>query len=191
MVDIEHKNIPESGLHEPKGVSLASSGEVYVADGVGSGNWTPLPKSLQLIHSITGSSVSSLTITGKMNSSYNSYKVICRSMFVTGQRPVLQFSANNGTSWYSTYYVNSTAVTDGIDLNNHNNYTFDASLELINTNSGKKQVCFGRSVTTEFAPYFFDINGYLDTTVSINAIRVISKSSGSVSGTLELWGYPV
>ena len=37
---IEHKDIPEDGLHEPKGVSVANSGQVYVANGAGSGNWT-------------------------------------------------------------------------------------------------------------------------------------------------------
>lgn len=36
---IEHRNLPESGLHEPKGISLASSNRVYIADGAGSGSW--------------------------------------------------------------------------------------------------------------------------------------------------------
>lgn len=37
---IEHKDIPEAGLHEPKGVSVATTGQVYVANGSGSGLWT-------------------------------------------------------------------------------------------------------------------------------------------------------
>tara|TARA_R110000823_G_C15952958_1_gene502556 strand:- start:34377 stop:35057 length:681 start_codon:yes stop_codon:yes gene_type:complete len=37
---IAHKDIPEAGLHEPKGASTASLGEVYQADGSGSGDWT-------------------------------------------------------------------------------------------------------------------------------------------------------
>ena len=36
---IEHDAIPNAGLHEPKGVSSAASGTVYVADGLGSGSW--------------------------------------------------------------------------------------------------------------------------------------------------------
>lgn len=36
---IEHKDIPDANLHEPKGVSAATSGKVYVADGAGSGDW--------------------------------------------------------------------------------------------------------------------------------------------------------
>lgn len=36
---IEHKDIPDAQLHEPKGAVSASSGEVYVSDGAGSGSW--------------------------------------------------------------------------------------------------------------------------------------------------------
>lgn len=35
----EHRDIPDSQLHESKGVSTASSGSTYVADGSGSGTW--------------------------------------------------------------------------------------------------------------------------------------------------------
>ncbi len=37
---VEHRNIPESGLHEPKGVSTAASDRVYISDGAGSGAWS-------------------------------------------------------------------------------------------------------------------------------------------------------
>lgn len=39
---IDHKNIPEDGLHEPKGASTASASRVYVANGSGSGDWSRL-----------------------------------------------------------------------------------------------------------------------------------------------------
>ena len=38
----EHNVITDPELHEPKGVSAAGSGQVYVADGAGSGTWTTL-----------------------------------------------------------------------------------------------------------------------------------------------------
>jgi len=38
-VAIEHKNIANDNLHEPKDVSTASANNVYLADGAGSGNW--------------------------------------------------------------------------------------------------------------------------------------------------------
>lgn len=36
---IEHKDIPDPQRHEPKGISAAVSGSVYVANGAGSGQW--------------------------------------------------------------------------------------------------------------------------------------------------------
>lgn len=36
---VEHVNIADPNIHEPKGVSTASLGMVYVADGAGSGTW--------------------------------------------------------------------------------------------------------------------------------------------------------
>lgn len=39
MADIEHVNITDPNIHEPKGVASATAGEVYVADGSGSGSW--------------------------------------------------------------------------------------------------------------------------------------------------------
>lgn len=40
MANLQHKDIPEAQLHEPKGASTASAGDVYVSDGAGSGTWT-------------------------------------------------------------------------------------------------------------------------------------------------------
>lgn len=40
MANIPHSELSGSQLHEPKGVSGATSGQVYIADGSGSGTWT-------------------------------------------------------------------------------------------------------------------------------------------------------
>ena len=37
-----HKDLTGTELHEPKGVASATAGTVYVSNGSGSGNWTPL-----------------------------------------------------------------------------------------------------------------------------------------------------
>lgn len=39
MATIQHSAIPDGQRHEPKGISTATSGQVYVADGSGSGTW--------------------------------------------------------------------------------------------------------------------------------------------------------
>ena len=40
MANVNHSTLTDPYLHEPKGVATASSGDVYVADGAGSGSWT-------------------------------------------------------------------------------------------------------------------------------------------------------
>ena len=39
MANVTHSSLTGSDLHEPKGVAAASSGEVYIANGSGSGHW--------------------------------------------------------------------------------------------------------------------------------------------------------
>lgn len=39
MAEVQHKSLPDSELHEPKGVVNAGSGMVYTATGSGTGNW--------------------------------------------------------------------------------------------------------------------------------------------------------
>lgn len=40
MADLEHKNIADPNIHEPKGIASAAAGQTYVADGVGGGAWS-------------------------------------------------------------------------------------------------------------------------------------------------------
>lgn len=39
MATVQHSALTDPNLHEPKGVSTAANGKVYVADGAGSGSW--------------------------------------------------------------------------------------------------------------------------------------------------------
>jgi hypothetical protein len=54
----EHVSITDPDIHEPKGVVSADSGEVYIADGLGSGAWG------QVLPSQTGNSGKILTTNG-------------------------------------------------------------------------------------------------------------------------------
>lgn len=40
---IEHSELPDELLHEPKGASTAAAGTVYIADGAGKGSFAKLP----------------------------------------------------------------------------------------------------------------------------------------------------
>lgn len=44
MANINHNNLSDPYLHEPKGISTALVNEVYVSDGVGSGEWKKLKR---------------------------------------------------------------------------------------------------------------------------------------------------
>lgn len=39
MADIQHRNITDPNIHEPKGVKFAAQNTAYIADGSGSGAW--------------------------------------------------------------------------------------------------------------------------------------------------------
>ncbi len=39
MANVQHKDLPEAQLHEPKGISTAANRQVYVASGSGTGAW--------------------------------------------------------------------------------------------------------------------------------------------------------
>lgn len=45
MANVSHKDLPDSELHEPKGVATATANQVYVADGAASGAWSKLTTS--------------------------------------------------------------------------------------------------------------------------------------------------
>lgn len=46
---IEHSNITDPNIHEPKGASSAGVGSVYIADGLGSGDWLKVYYSLTYV----------------------------------------------------------------------------------------------------------------------------------------------
>jgi hypothetical protein len=62
----QHSQITDAlGIHEPKGISTATAGEVYVADGAGSGSWQSIDAATPSYVDATGSgasTISSLTL---------------------------------------------------------------------------------------------------------------------------------
>lgn len=48
---IEHSTIVDGEIHEPKGISSATSGQLYVADGLGSGSWDTVTSEQVLVFS--------------------------------------------------------------------------------------------------------------------------------------------
>lgn len=61
MADVQHKDLPNAQLHEPKGVSAASVDTAYVANGAGSGTWQAAPYQYALNVRLTDLSTASDT----------------------------------------------------------------------------------------------------------------------------------
>ncbi len=75
MASIQHRDIPDGQRHEPKGISTASSGQVYVANGAASGGWQTPPGIVEFTAALTPSAVSAnsvaeqtFTVTGILTS---------------------------------------------------------------------------------------------------------------------------
>lgn len=68
MANIQHKDIPDSQLHEPKGVASAPGDTLYVADGNGSGRWRKLP--VAGLQGLTGSEGAGLPIVSDGNGGF-------------------------------------------------------------------------------------------------------------------------
>jgi hypothetical protein len=105
-MSIEHKNIPEDGLHEPKGASTAASDRVYVSDGEGSGSW---------------GKVSSGVLQGTVSSSEAGLRVVTDGAggFDTEPTPGSAFGTMNLTDNSATQTL--TAATDS-DLNTDSDF---------------------------------------------------------------------
>ena len=72
MADVEHSQLPDELLHEPKGASTAAVGTVYVADGAGSGTFQKLPTAsldmtLRAVNLLNPNETDTAVIVGKIN----------------------------------------------------------------------------------------------------------------------------
>ena len=89
MADIEHGVITDPNIHEPKGASTASVGDVYTSDGSGSGTW--------------------------QRPSYGGMQVIAgTTAFTPGAADVTDFYHLNGIDWADDIHRGIVLTTDGV-----------------------------------------------------------------------------
>ena len=62
MANVNHSALSDPYLHEPKGASTAAAGDVYVADGAGSGTWEDHRRSVVNLHIHDISAASSMYV---------------------------------------------------------------------------------------------------------------------------------
>lgn len=80
---IQHSVIADPEIHEPKGISTASAGQVYAADGVGSGNWITQVSNLTLTPIFSGAS----TVTQNPTGLDNAYQILFGPAQLTAASP--------------------------------------------------------------------------------------------------------
>lgn len=104
MATVPHRNLTAADLHEPKGIGDAAAGQVYIADGNGSGSWTDL---LSLIPTVTGT-VPIATVVAYAGSTPPAGWVLCagqtlsRSIYsLLFNRISTTYGAGNGTTTFN------------------------------------------------------------------------------------------
>jgi hypothetical protein len=103
MANVSHATLTGSDLHEPKGVATATSGQVYTANGAGSGTWA-LPSVSgvwTLIATETASASANLNFTGFNSSLYRDYKLVLSNILpaTLGDTVWLRTSSNGGSGY--------------------------------------------------------------------------------------------
>jgi hypothetical protein len=126
----EHNTITDPNIHEPKGVASASDGQVYIADGVGSGDWRYIPHGHMYYSNIgTGITLTSpatytkigpttvgdadpreITHSGTGRLTYTGVTAMDMSITVT---LTIKHSAGSGVDCYFAVYKNGVIIPGG------------------------------------------------------------------------------
>lgn len=215
MANVAHSTLTGSDLHEPKGVASANSGQIYIADGAGSGTWTTLDTSgrWELISTATASNSSTLTFTGFDPALYRDYKLVFDQFLVStiSTRPLIRTSTNGGSSYDSgasdyawlTILNNAGASSAGSDSSDSaiamtalnglsNNANEGMSGELTVFNPGASSYC------RMSWNLFFILGGLNQATITgsgqrktaadVNALEISMTSGTITSGVVRFYG---
>lgn len=100
MANVEHSSLTGSALHEPKGVAAANSGEVYVANGSGSGTWQPIHRHLGAATAYSAASPYAYTLDTDTTEKFLSFPVDSSHVegFTVVTTPNLRFRYDEATS---------------------------------------------------------------------------------------------
>ena len=123
MANVQHSALTDPNIHEPKGVSSASSGQVYVANGSGSGSWTYTSGhaygELFIDAGVTSQTLPASSATAKLNPT---------GEWTTNGNKNITLSAANGTitvqqagEYQLTFYISFTtaSIASGATYNFH------------------------------------------------------------------------
>lgn len=213
MANVEHSLLTGASLHEPKGVESASSGEVYVADGLGTGAWSALSGfnafGGQLLHvrdqRTSGSAAQSLsnvtwekrdlqtTPTNEISDATLSSSVIslpAGTYYIDATASFsLTSSAISGT-WTVYSKIRLRNTTDGADLlsgqSNYNTGSCTASEDLINHGHGVSSNVPLKGRFTLAGTKNIELQSYVNGSTRLGGTP-ISSGSAEVYADVMIW----
>lgn len=110
---INHKDIVDPDIHEPKGIGSASASTVYKADGAGAGSWVKITSGMVDASSIKNVNTSILnTILTDVSTASDVYIVVPFACTVTKCYSALQATINTADS-VVTLKIGATPMTGG------------------------------------------------------------------------------
>ena len=184
MADVNHNTLTDPYLHEPKGASTALAGQIYVANGAGSGVW------------VENSRIFGGYLTFSTGSPY-AHSVTTSD---TVLNPTFSTSVNNGFTGLSS--PNARVRYDGTETINA---SIDSSFSIQQSSGTARQVEMvlykngtelvgSRVITTAASGEWHTISFSFDTTLATNGyIEIFVKASASAtinfaSGYLRIFG---
>lgn len=127
---IPHNQLTGADLHEPKGIESADSGDIYIADGNGSGNWSPPADTGIWQHVTTLIPTAVTSVTSPDLSAYRTLRITVQGLIPTVTGQLTQTISSDGTNFnaiqgqYGSRYRLSSAFVDNqnfVDLSNNIN----------------------------------------------------------------------
>ena len=137
MANVNHSALSDPYLHEPKGASTAAAGDVYVADGAGSGTWEDHRRSVFNIHIHDISAASSIYLPMPFGGTV-SRVTTCIEGAINGSDLILTLSNSSAAVMGTVTVTQSGSAAGNVDFTNPttNNTVSDNDYILIGGNGG-------------------------------------------------------
>ena len=151
MANINHSNLTDPYLHEPKGVSTASDDKVYVSNGSGSGSWEDHRRSVFTVHFTDISTAQSVYVPNPFAGSVSRVTSVIGGAIAGGDVTVTVKDSSAASMGTLTITQSGSAAGDVDSLNpSSNNTVTDNDYILLETDGGaNSHVDFVVSVVVE------------------------------------------
>lgn len=186
MANVNHSSLTDPYLHEPKGISTASNGAVYVANGSGSGVWTQN-------HRHVGGHLTFSTTSPYAHSTTTTDTVLNPTFTLVDNNGFSGVASPNARIRYDGSEDISAAITATFSFQQDSGTSRQVELALYKSGVA---LAGSRVVATAVSGEWHQITVAFNTTLSTNDyIEVFSKADGAAtinyaSGYLRITGVP-